>query len=104
MADILVAAPVQPLDDLGAVFEHGRIDVVRSRQSEFVEQVEIIPEADPVAVVAPRVIALALRRRCAGRVAAEPGAKGEMLDVVVERDGQPAPPGHSYCGRRWIGT
>ena len=60
---------------------------MRSGQSEFVEQIEIIPEADPVTVIAPRVIALALRRRRAGRIAAEPGAKREMLDVVVEGDG-----------------
>ena len=72
---------------------------MRPGQREFVEQVEIIPEPDPVAVIAPGVIALALRRRCAGRVAAEPGAKGEILDIVVEGDGEPCPPGQSYCGR-----
>src|SRR5260370_6018062 len=93
MADMLVAAPGQAVDEFGAVFEDGRIDIVRSGQSELVEQVEIIPEADPVAVIAPRVIALALRRRCAGRVAAEPGPKGEMLDVVVEGDVEPCAAG-----------
>src|SRR5260370_24450151 len=93
MADMLVAAPGQAVDEFGAVFEDGRIDIVRSGQSELVEQVEIIPEADPVAVIAPRVIALALRCRRARRVAAEPGPKGEILDVVVEGDGAPCAAG-----------
>src|SRR5260370_15529979 len=93
MADILVAAPVQALDEFGAVFEDGRIDIVRSGQSELVEQVEIIPEADPVAVIAPRVIALALRCRRARRVAAQPGPNGGILDVLVECDGEPCAAG-----------
>ena len=91
VADEFVAARSQPLTDLRAGFEHRRIDVVGARQRELVEEVEVIPEPDPVAVVAPRVVALALRRGGAGRIAAEPAAKRKPFDVVVEDDREPLP-------------
>src|SRR5271170_2728291 len=52
-----------------------------------------MPQADAVAVIAPGIVAMALRRRGTRRVAAEPGAEGEMLDVVVEGNGEPLAPG-----------
>jgi hypothetical protein len=76
---------------VGAVFEHRRVDVVRAGQAELVEQVEVVPEADPVAVIAPGVVALVLRRADAGRIGAEAGAECEMLDVVAEEDREPLP-------------
>src|SRR5204862_4517315 len=91
MPDELVAATADPLDNVGAVFEHRRIDVVRAGEAEFIEQVEVIPEPDPVAVIAPGIIALVLRAAAARRVGAEPGAKREMLDVVAEEDREPFP-------------
>ena len=87
--DIFVAAPVEPLDDIGAVFEHRRVDVVRAGQGELVEKVEVVPDADPVAVIAPGVIALVLRDIGPGRIAAEPAPEREMLDIVAEEHGEP---------------
>src|SRR6266480_2770076 len=49
-----------------------------------------MPEADAVAVVAPRVVAMALRCRGARRVDAETRSKGEEFDVVAEGDGEPS--------------
>ncbi len=89
VADIFVAPPVQPLDDVGTGFEHRRVDVMGARQGELVEQVEVMPKTDAVAVIAPRIVAMALGRRRPGRITAEPGAEREMLDVVVEGDGEP---------------
>ena len=65
--DVLVATLIEALADFGAGFQQGGIDVVRGRQLVFVQQVEIAPDADTVAVVAPGEIALRLRRteRCA---------------------------------------
>src|SRR5258708_12278313 len=89
MADEFVTTAADALDDVGAVFEHRRIDVVRAGQSEFVEQIEVVPDPDPVAVIAPGVVALVLRARAAGRIGAEPSAERKMLDVVAEEDREP---------------
>ena len=64
------AARVQALDDVGIAFEGVGMDFVRARQAIFVEEVEIGPQPDAVAVVAPREVALALRRGRAGAVRA----------------------------------
>ena len=93
--DIFVAAPVQPLDDIGAVFEHRRVDVVRAGQAELVEQVEIVPDADPVAVIAPGVIALVLRGSGPGRVAAEPGPKAKCSMLLQKNTASRLPSGQS---------
>ena len=53
VTDEFVAARLQCVDDPRRVVEHGRVDEVRRRQVEFVEQVEAAPDADPVAVIAP---------------------------------------------------
>ena len=71
VANILVAPSVQPFDDIRTLLEDGRIDVVRPRQRELVEQIEVMPEADPVTVIAPRIVAMTLRRRRTSRVDAE---------------------------------
>ncbi len=89
MADEFVAAAADALDNVGAVFEHRRVDVVRAGQPEFVEQIEVVPDPDPVAVIAPGVVALVLRARAAGRIGAEPSAERKMLDVVAEEDREP---------------
>ena len=89
VADKFVAPRFETLADLGAGFQHGGVDIVRPGQRKFVEQIEVIPQPDTVAVIAPGVVALALRRRCSSRVAAEPGAKREILDIVVEDDSEP---------------
>src|SRR5207248_11439990 len=86
MADEFVAAAADALDDVGAAFQHRRVDVVRAGQAEFVEQIEVVPDPDPVAVIAPGVAALILRAGTAGRIGAKPGAEREMLDTVAEKD------------------
>ena len=85
----LVAALHHALADLGMVVEDHRVQVVGERAGELVEEVEHAPDADAVAVVAPRVVALRLWRRAAGRVRAEARAEGKVLDVVAEVDGEP---------------
>jgi len=85
----LVAALNHALADLWMVLEDHRVQVVGERARELVEEIEHAPDADAVAVVAPRVVALRLRRRAAGRVGAEAGAVGKVLDVVAEVDGEP---------------
>src|SRR5205807_2858189 len=75
MPDEFVAAAADALDDVGAVFEHRRVDVMRAGQAELVEQIEVVPDPDPVAVIAPGVAALVLRAGRAGRIGAEPGAE-----------------------------
>ena len=65
VADIFVAAPVEPLDDVGAVLQHRRVDVVRAGQAELVEQVEIVPDARPGC-------RNRARRNCAGSAATAP--------------------------------
>ena len=84
-----VAALHHALADLGMVVEDRRIQVVGERADELVEKVEHAPDADAVTVVAPRVVALRLWRRAAGRVRAEARAEGKILDVVAEVDGEP---------------
>src|SRR5207237_4482973 len=87
MADEFVTAAADALDDLGAVFEHGRVDVVCAGQAELVEQVEVVPEPDPVAVIAPGIVALVWRRADTGGIGAPPGAHGQLLDIVAKKDG-----------------
>ncbi len=62
---------------------------MRARQAELVEQIEVMPDADPVAVIAPGIILLALRPVRPARIDAEPGAIREKLDVAAEEDGKP---------------
>ena len=88
MRDVLVAARLMR-SPISGLFEDHRIQVVGDGQAELVEEVEVVPDADAVAVVAPRVVALVLRRGAAGRVGAEAGAEGEILDIVAEVDGEP---------------
>src|SRR5579875_189441 len=83
MSDILVAPLVHPLADFRASFQDRRLDVVRCRQAEFVKQVEVSPDAHPIAIVSPGKVALRLRHPRGRAVAAEPGAKREILDVVA---------------------
>jgi hypothetical protein len=85
----LVSALHHALADLGMVVKDHRVQVVRERAGELVEEVKDTPDADAVAVVAPRVVALRLWRRPTGRVGAEARAEGEVLDIVAEVDGEP---------------
>src|SRR5690606_21580441 len=89
MADIFVAALIDALDNVGIKLQRVRIHIVRAGHAIFVEKVEIIPDADPVSVVAPGEIALVLRRRAGGAVRAETGAEGEGLDIVAKRESEP---------------
>src|SRR5262249_54182492 len=70
-------------------------DVVRGRQLELFEHVEQPPDADTVAVVAPRVIPLLLRLALLGRIPAGALAVGIDLDVGRGAEGEPlaTPPG-----------
>src|SRR4029077_8620190 len=79
----------EPLDNVRTRLENGRVDIVGPRQPELVEQVEIVPEPNAVAIVAPSVVAVVLGGRCARRIGAEPGAKGEVFDVVAKGNRQP---------------
>src|ERR1700730_18097208 len=63
---------------------------MRPREAELVEKIEVVPEADAVAVVAPGVVAVALGRGGAGRVDTETRAEGKEFDVVAESYGEPS--------------
>src|SRR5262249_7723659 len=89
MPDKFVTAPPQPLNDVGARFEDHRVDVMCSRQAKLVEEVQIMPKADAIAVVAPRKIAVTLGGRNSRGIAAEPRTKGEIFDVAADSDGEP---------------
>jgi len=83
---------------LRAGVEHGAVDVVRAGQRQLVQHVGQVSKPDPVAVVALGIVASVLRGAELGAVAAEAGAKGEMLDVVADHDRQPRAAG-PFVGR-----
>src|SRR5258708_24799636 len=89
MAHHLVAALADALADLRVIFVEQRVDVVRGGQLQLVEQVEHPPDADPVAIVAPGVIALLLRLALLGRIPAGALAIGVDLDVGRRAKGEP---------------
>jgi len=76
-----IAARADLVGDLRIIFVQQRIDVVRRRQLELLEQIEQPPDADAVAVVAPGVVALLLRLAFLGRIPAGAFAIGVDLDV-----------------------
>jgi hypothetical protein len=61
---------------------------VRRRQAELVEELEQPPDADAVAVVAPRIVAMRLRLGGLRRVVTEAGAEREPLDVRRDDEGE----------------
>ena len=80
----------------GHCSEHGRIDVVRAGQAELVEQVEIVPDPDPVAVIAPGVVALALRRRAPVESLPSPAPKAKNSMLLQKKTASRLPSGQSY--------
>src|SRR5215510_14788752 len=62
---------------------------MRGRQIQLLEQIEHAPDADPVAVVTPGVIALLLRLALLCRIPARALAIGIDLDIGRDAKGQP---------------
>ena len=89
VADKFVATRQDSIGDLWATLEEQRVEVMRGREVEFVEQIEQIPLSDSVAIVAPGIIARRLRPGDHGAVAAHPGKETENLYVVADADGEP---------------
>src|SRR4051812_22635175 len=61
---------------------------MRERQLQFSERLDEIPQSDPLAVIAPAVIALSLRRAKSRDVFAQASAKREMFaaDRYIKRE------------------
>ena len=91
----LVAAPADGVGDLRRVLVDQAVRAVPGGELELVQQVEQAPDADPIAVVAPGIIAVRLRLAGLRRVVAEARAEGEPLDVGG--DGEREPPALGPC-------
>jgi hypothetical protein len=89
VTDDLVAALADAVADLRVVLVEQRIDIVRRRQLELLEQIEQPPDADPVAVVAPGIIALLLRLALLCRIPTGALAIGVNLDIGGDAERQP---------------
>src|SRR5258706_6981141 len=91
--DQLVAALDVRLDDLGAVVVERGVDERADRELERLEQLEAAPDADAVAVVAPRVIEDVGLGALRPERGAEAGAEVEVLDVEADVDLEALPAG-----------
>src|SRR5262249_6160656 len=89
VAEHVVAALLDLLDDVRILVAHGGVEKYRRRQLELVENLEQSPGADAVAVVGPGKIARRRRAAAIGRVHSQAGAEGEMLDVQRDVEGEP---------------
>src|SRR6218665_3268503 len=89
VADQFVAARDEGCDQFGAVIIERRVGQHADRQAETVEQLQAAPGTDTVAVFAPCVVEHVRLRAHRTQARAQPLAKGEMLDVEAEIDGQP---------------
>ena len=87
----LVAALPEGLRNVGAMLVDAEIHLGFDGHVEGVEQLEQAPDADPIAVIAPREDAVAVRlvRRRDGRALAL--AEAELLDVDRDVDGETGP-------------
>ena len=88
VADHVVAARFDLVDDLRIVVADRAVEQDGGRQLELVENLEQAPVADAVAVVAPGIVARGLLA-AAHRVHADAGAEREMLDVERDVEGEP---------------
>src|SRR5262249_5781069 len=98
VAEDLVATLAQALGNVRRHLVDGGVHLGLGRQAELVEQLEQPPNADAVAVVAPAVDALPLRRvgwRDGGALA---GTEAEGFDVERHVDGQRAAAGPGVVG------
>src|SRR5258706_10146450 len=86
--DQLVTALDVRLDDLGAVVVERGVDERADRELERLEEVEAAPDADAVAVVAPRVVEDVGLGALRPERDAEAGAEVEVLDVEADVDGE----------------
>src|SRR5262249_34077293 len=89
VADHLVAARSDLVGDLRMILVEERVDVVRGGKFQLLEQLEQPPDADAVAVVAPRVIPLLLRLAFLRGVPAGAFAIGVDLYVGRGAEGKP---------------
>src|SRR5262249_182609 len=87
--DEFIAPPIEPLDNVRTSFEYGRIDIVGAGQPVLVEQVQVVPEANAVAIVTPGIVAVVLRSWRARPVGPEPAPKGKVFDVVAKGNREP---------------
>ena len=81
MGDDFVVAAADGVENLRRFFIQPAIGVMRGGQFHFVEHIEKAPDADAVAVVAPRIIAMGLRLAVLGVVVAAPLAERETFDI-----------------------
>src|SRR5690554_430634 len=91
MADDFVAARLDPIEDLRVLTQYTGIGVVRSRQAHLVQQVEEVPLADAVPVIAPGEIPVRLRCVQRGAIASKALTEAKYLDIVAHAHCQPLP-------------
>src|SRR5580704_6325768 len=97
MAQYVVTARPDLVDDLRIVVADGAVEQDRGRQLQLVQDFEQAPISDAVAVVAPGEIARGLHP-AAHRVHAEARAEGEVLDVERDVEGEPLAAGPGIFG------
>src|SRR5262249_9014511 len=103
MRDDFVPTLPDALHDLRRELVEQAVRVVRERHVELLGELEQAPDADAVAVIAPRVIALRLRLAVLGVVVAAPAPEREDLDVGrdAERETLAARPGIVLALGEW---
>src|ERR1044072_7588901 len=88
MRTYVVAALLDPLDDVRRIFADQAVEQVRGRKLQLVEHAEDAPDPDAEAVIAPGIIALRLGATPLRRIGASPGQKGEPLDIERHVEGK----------------
>ena len=89
VADDLVAAGADALDDLRRVVVGRGVHQMAGGKAELVEQVENPPDADAQPVIAPSVVSDVGLRARGGRGMSHPFPVMEMLDVEADIEGEP---------------
>src|SRR5690606_7234423 len=88
MTDDLVAARLDALKDLWVITQHTRVGVVRGWEPHLIQQIEEVPLANAIAVIAPGEISVRLGGVQRGAVASKTIAVAEYLDIVAHAHGQ----------------
>src|SRR4029079_13165992 len=77
----IVAATLDPLDDVGKILADQAVEQDRRGQPQLVEQAEDPPNPDAETVIAPGEVALRLRAAALRGIGAAAGYERELLDV-----------------------
>jgi hypothetical protein len=95
VAHELLAALQHALTDPGVVIEDGRVEIVGERAVDVVKELEEAPDADAVAMVAPGVVALRLRRAIGALSEPSPVPKAKHSRLLQKQMASRLLPGHA---------